>query len=79
MPARLAPERDRVVGVALDDRGRLPARGAHEAGAFRCGHSGKSCRMRNRRKTNVTVTTDMVITANQKSNVSGRKPLVANW
>jgi len=37
-----------------------------------------ACRGRNRRQTNATVMTDTVTTANQKSNVSGRKPLVAN-
>ena len=42
MAARLAPERDRVVGFALDDRDRLTTGRAHEAGAFRCGHPGKS-------------------------------------
>ena len=39
MAARLAPERDRVVGFALDDRDRLTTGRAHEAGAFRCGHT----------------------------------------
>ena len=40
MAARLAPERDRVVGFVLADRDRLTTGRAHEAGAFRSRHGG---------------------------------------